>query len=230
MQRNNHKTKFYLLITTLITIILIIGFARYFRTIFWGGLESPFFIHAHVLLFFTWVFFYTSQALLPAFGRVDLHKKLGRFGLPLALFIVVDGLYVTFDRFVLRIEKGDIEGARFFLLQPFTDMIIFPTLIIAAFYYRKKPQIHKRLMLLATLFLTVAAIVRVQSGIPGFNLLLWVSPIMIAILYDYYTKRIIHPVYLFGIFLFTLVYCRKILLWNTPLWDSFSNWMVSVFS
>ncbi|MFT2090333.1 hypothetical protein [Paraglaciecola sp. 2405UD69-4] len=228
--RNQHKVKFYVFISTLISIIIVLGFSQYFSSLFRHDLKSPLFIHMHVLLFFFWVFFYTTQALLPAFGRVDLHKKLGKFSIPITLLIVIDGLYVTFERLNIRVENGNIEGARLFLLQPLTDMIIFPMIVFTALLYRKKREIHKRLMLLATLFISIAAVVRLDFGIPGLNLLTWISPIMIAIIYDYYTKKVIHPVYIIGAVLFVAVYLRTKLLWHTPLWNNISNSIIEMTS
>ena len=56
-----------------------------------------------------------------------------------------------------------------FLAIPFFDAVVFGTLTAAGVFYRRKPQIHKRLMVLSTLSILTPAVVRipldfVQSG------------------------------------------------------------------
>lgn len=228
---NSTEAKFYLLVSAVIFLIPIFGFFPFFQTAIVEGTNTPFLISSHVVLYFAWIAFFALQAILPACGRLDLHMKLGRLGIPLMMILVISGLLVTFARFSILVDQGQFEEAKYFLLQPLTDMILFPALVIAAISFRRKPEIHKRLMLLATVMITVAGIVRiVYISIPGANLLIWVFPILLAMVYDFYRKRIVHPVYIFGLILFTIVYLRTRLLPNSNLWQDFANWMVEIFA
>ena len=47
-----------------------------------------------------------------------------------------------------------------FLIVPFSTLIVFPSLIGAALWWRRTPDVHKRLMLIGTLELTPAGIAR----------------------------------------------------------------------
>ncbi|WP_133468569.1 hypothetical protein [Paraglaciecola marina] len=227
----SHKTRYYLVISALILIIPLLGFNTYFSGLFNGAKDSTQLIHTHVILYFGWIFLYFSQALLPSLGHHKLHIYLGKISIIYLIILVIDGLLMTFEGFIIRIEKGEVENAKLFLLQPLTDMIVFPALVMAAICFRKRVEIHKRLMLIATLMLTIAGIVRIKFIIiPGGNLLLWLSPVLLSMLYDYHKKKVIHPVYVFGILLFTLMYIRMRLIIHTPFWDAFSGWMVKVFS
>ncbi len=55
--------------------------------------------------------------------------------------------------------SGDIP-ALVFLVIPLTDMLVFGILVGAGFYFRRRPDVHKRLMLLATISILAAAIAR----------------------------------------------------------------------
>ncbi|MEP1382339.1 MAG: hypothetical protein ABJK64_00955 [Paraglaciecola sp.] len=220
---------FQLLISTLMIIIVLMGFAPSLYSALSGEFNTKLLIHTHALLFLSWMFFYTLQAVLPAIGKLDLHIKLGKFGLPLALILTINGLFVTFVIFSKFVLRGDVEVARFFLIQPLTDMVVFPLLVIAAICFRKKPETHKRLMLLATLMLTIAAIVRIHYlTIPGIKFVIWTLPVLLSMAYDYYKKRIIHQVYIFGLILFVLIYARTRILNDTVAWTYFTDLMIAL--
>ncbi|MEP0355247.1 hypothetical protein [Paraglaciecola sp.] len=221
--------KLYLLISILMFLFILMGFGPDFYMSVMGGFHQSLMLHIHAIIFIGWFVLFAIQAILPAFGRLDLHIKLGQFAFFYAILVVANGLYVTLTTFQFRIGNVGEHLARYWLLQPLTDMIVFPALVSAAFYYRKKPEIHKRLMLLATLVMTIVSLVRV-TYIPmhGAKLVIWLAPIIIAMGYDYYTKKIIHPVYMFGLVLFTIIYCRKTWLFDTLIWTKFSTWLVVV--
>lgn len=224
-----NKIKLYLLISSLMFIFILMGFGPGFYMSVMGGFYHSLMLHIHAIIFLGWFVLFTIQAILPAFGRLDLHIKLGKFAFFYAILIVVDGFYVTLMTFRFRIDNVGEHLASYWLMQPLTDMIVFPSLVFTAFYYRKKPEIHKRLMLLATLVMTIVSLVRV-TYIPmqGAKLIIWFVPILIAMGYDYYRKKIVHPVYVFGLVLFTIIYARKIWLFDTQAWQSFSKWLVDI--
>jgi hypothetical protein len=51
-----------------------------------------------------------------------------------------------------------------FVIVPFFTIIVFPALVGAALFYRRKPDIHKRLMLIATLELVTAGVGRIPGA------------------------------------------------------------------
>jgi hypothetical protein len=55
-------------------------------------------------------------------------------------------------------------------------------------------------------------------------LLVWLSPLWIAMLYDGIRHRILHPVYLFGAVLLVLLRYRQ-LLRETDTWMAISHWI-----
>ena len=59
--------------------------------------------------------------------------------------------------------------------------------------YRRKPDIHKRLILAATVALAFAAVGRMDLPLPSFALL-WLSPMLAAMAYESLSHRRVHKV------------------------------------
>lgn len=98
----------------------------------------------------------------------------------------VVGLAAAFNQLANGIAAGQVEAAQRGLITPFTDISFFPMFFGAAIAFRRRPKIHKRLMLLATVMLLVAAV-------------------FIAMIYDYASRRVIHPVYVIGLVALTVI-------------------------
>ena len=100
--------------------------------------------------------------------------------------------------FALRVRAGDVADAQAQLLGPLLDMLVFAPFFAAAIYYRRKPELHKRLMIVATTSLLIAAVGRMQFlGEPRVVLvhLIWTAPILLAMAHDFWRQRRVHPVY-----------------------------------
>jgi len=219
------RARFYGVLCILIIAIVLGGFSPSYVGALMDGAVTPLIIHFHATVFIGWLVLFTTQALLPSFGRIDLHRKLGRFGIGYAVFLVIVGLATTANRFAFHLDVEGSDAANAFLIHPLSDMIVFPAFFTAAILYRHKPEIHKRLMLVATVMLTIAAIGRLPIGDPpsdSIALLIWLSPIYIAMIYDYVTKRIIHPAYVIGLLTLGTVHFRY-LVTDLNAWQSFAN-------
>jgi hypothetical protein len=86
-------------------------------------------------------------------------------------------------------------------------MLVFAPLFAAALYYRRKPELHKRLMIVATTALLIAAVGRIplpaDLRLP-LVYLLWTSPILVAMAHDFWRQRRVHPVYVLGLVVLVL--------------------------
>jgi hypothetical protein len=98
-----------------------------------------------------------SQPTLVATGRTDLHRRLGIVGAVLAVaFVVITylaGVEVVRRGFPVAGDPGLPPGLSraAFVLAPNVSLLVFGILLGAALYYRHRPDVHKRLMLLAVL-------------------------------------------------------------------------------
>ena len=166
-----------------------------------GSVVRPLVIHLHGAIFLGWMALLMAQVILAAAGKVKAHRKLGTFGIVYGSVVLVMGLLATFAAPVLHVRAGEwsIDQAAGFLPIPIGDMALFGGFFGLAIAYRRKPEIHKRFVLLATVALLFAAAGRMSSYIPvPAALLIWFSPLLICIGYDIATRRRLHPVYAIG--------------------------------
>jgi len=63
-----------------------------------------------------------------------------------------------------RSAAAPTEIALAFTIVPFFTVIVFPVLVGAALFYRRQPETHKRLMLIATLELVTAGVARIPGA------------------------------------------------------------------
>ena len=115
-------------------------------------------VYFHGAAFVAWLCLLTAQVLLVRFRRVDLHRELGLAGTALYGVMLVLGIVtsvvVDYDQFAT--PHADPS---FFSIQ-LADMLAFAVLGGAAIALRKRSDAHKRLMILATIFIADAGFSR----------------------------------------------------------------------
>lgn len=167
------ERNFYTGMTISIALIVLIGFARTFflRSMFpevqsLAAPEPVFVIHG--VIFTAWTGLLVFQALLVRRNRVGAHRSLGWLGAALALLMVTIG---TYGSIVAAQRPGGFIGvplpAEQFLAFPLFDMALFGLFVAFAIAWRTNPQMHKRLMILATINLIEAAIIRIPLEFIG---------------------------------------------------------------
>ena len=223
--------RFYVGIGLFFTLIALVGFwPTYFGPLFQGTVDSPLLVHIHAVVYMGWLFLFIAQAALAATGRIRLHRKLGRIGIAYGPALIVIGILTAFGQFSRLVEAGQLELAQRRLLGPLTDMVAFPIFFGLAVAYRRRLEIHKRFMLVATTTLLIAAVSRMSflgTPVPLLVFLpVWFSPIVLAMGYDFMTKRLIHPAYVFGLGGLFVLRLRGNLV-ETDAWLSFSGWLAT---
>ena len=141
----------------------------------------------------------------------------------------------TFNELENGIAEGQTEAAQSGLIAPFTNVVVFAIFFGAAITYRRQTEIHKRFMLLATVMLLIAAVLRMPVN-PRLNLYfmplllsIWFAPVLLAMIYDYVTRKVIHPVYVIGLVSLTILSLRH-LVSNTDLWMSIARQLSTLVS
>ena len=219
----------YLAISVIMWLIALIGFwPGYLGPMTTGTLDKTFAVHAHVIVYLGWLILFTVQSTLPMLRKGRLHRRIGIFGIGYGILVWAFGLYVTFSRFGDRVRLDDLDEARFQAISPFVDMLIFPVLFALAIYYRRQPEVHKRLMVLAGTMLMIAAVARMALNeiIPTTIFVIdaiWLSPILVAILHDAWFKRRLHLVYGIGFPILALVPARLMFV-DSSLWRAMTEW------
>src|SRR3979490_1509956 len=144
----------------LLLATVFVGFGRtyYLAGVFHAALPSLI-VHLHGAAFSCWILLLVTQTSLVSAGRVDIHRRLGIAGFLLACLMVILGVLAATDSLV-REAGPPGRDPKFFYIIPLTDMLVFATLVFFAFRARSNPPAHKRLILVATVALMIAAIAR----------------------------------------------------------------------
>src|SRR5262249_57120778 len=118
-----------------------------------------------------------------------------------------------------------------FLAIPIFDMLVFSGLAGAGFYFRHRPDVHKRLMLLATISILAAAISRLPLGTlrPGPPAFFGLTDLFIVacILYDLIARRHIHRATVWGALVIIISQPLRLWIAETSVWMSFATWVTS---
>lgn len=204
---------FYMGIAVFMTVLVLNGFGPgYFFPLLGGNVpEVHWVIHLHGAIFIGWMALLLIQVALVALGKTSSHRKLGSVGIAYGFSVLLMGLIAGFVTPVLHVSSGewDVDRAAGFLLVILGDMALWGGFFGAAVFYRRKPQIHKRLILLATVALLFAAIGRNQPIEPLIlQLAVWLSPILLAMAFDLWSRKRIHPAYLIGTAILLIAYLR----------------------
>jgi hypothetical protein len=186
-------------------------------------------LHVHGVVFGGWLWLLTAQVGLVRAGRVDIHRKLGLVGAALAPILVVVGLATAYV--MDRLEFGTAKDSTPSLIGQFTDMLGFATLAGAGLLLRGRGAAHKRLLLLATLYIAdagfdrwlggfVEQIIGAQPYLPYFVAIYGGNDALMLGLggYDLATRRRLHPAYVVAIvWIATLQLFSVYVRWN-PGW------------
>src|SRR5882672_1234138 len=206
------RTKVYMGLALMIAAIVFAGFSPSFYGTVVEGVSHPWIIHVHAAVYVGWLALLIAQASLAARGRIAAHRKVGNFGIAYGALVLVLGLIVAIAMPVINVHTGvwTMTRAETFLAVPLVDMVLFGSFFGAAIAYRSKPEIHKRLIVLAAVAIMFAAVGRAINAAGVFaeaatssgravRLALWYPPLLVAMVHDLVTKRRIHPVYWIGV-------------------------------
>jgi hypothetical protein len=191
---------FYLGIAIVIAGIVAVGFGPTLDVkLIHPPSPRPRVLYIHAALFTTWILLFVVQAALVAVRRVAWHRRLGVFGVVLGALIPVLGIMTAVTVTRLRVEHG--SAAESALIVPFFDMVAFTVAFGLAVYWRRSPEYHRRLVLIATCGLTVAAIARLPGWLVPDNAFYVGVDVLIlsAVARDWIVIRRVHPVYIYGL-------------------------------
>jgi hypothetical protein len=165
--------------------------------------------------------------MLVAARRVDLHRQLGVAGGVLAVLMTGLAVVVAIDG-AQRAGAPAAMPALAFLAIPMGTVIVFPAFVGAALYWRRRPDVHKRLMLIATAELVAAGVGRLPGiGAIGPAAAFGVTDGLLVLLwgYDYFTRGRMHPAALWGGGLFVASQLLRVAIGGTDAWLALARWM-----
>ncbi len=219
------------------------GFAyTYFLPVFAGTYPdvSPV-VHIHGWSFFLWFLLLPVQPILMATGRRRTHMTLGAASVALAAVMVFTGILVASVRIEQGLSATDPDVFTMFW-KVFGQLIMYNMVLFVGFYgtaiaRRAQPDLHKRMMVLASACVLPAAIFRIIVGLGGYNWLEtpgWVMPacmllpsvfIVAAMAHDRIARGAVHGAYKIGLAALLLLYGFGIVTAGTPVGDAVSRVM-----
>ena len=235
---------FYCGITLFFTAGLLLGFARTFFLRPWfqewaqaHGATEPFFL-LHGVVFVAWFALLFVQTSLIATGRVNVHRRLGWLGAGLSVLMVTVGIIGALIAAGRPTGFIDIPVPPLQCLTvPIANSLLFGAFFVFAIIKRRKPQSHKRFILIATIFLLEAAVARwpfpfmtVSLPVPGYTMTelctdLFLVPIIV---WDISTQGRLHPVTLWGGLVLIASQFVRFIVSGTAIWLALAAWAVGL--
>jgi hypothetical protein len=207
------------------------GFSRtyFLNTVCRGPALTPL-LHVHALMGTAWLVLLVAQTSLVSAGRVDLHMKLGIAGALVAAAFVPLGIMVPLE----MARQGALAPERLvFLIFPFTQVLMFGGVIGAALWNRKRPEIHKRLMMVGTAIMITPALARLlllvplpEGPRPVVALVLSTAFLAAGMLHDWRTRGRAHRIYVWATVAIVLSGPVRFGLAHTGGWRSVVAWLV----
>lgn len=211
---------FYFLMSLLIAVIVVYGFSQRAEMQLIHPLHpKPMVMWIHGLVFSAWVLFYIAQSALVRVHNIRLHRTIGWFGVVLGASLPIVGTITTVMMRRFDLQYSDLKRIAPNVTIGVLDMVSFAVPFVLAICWRRKPERHRRLMLVATCTLTAAAFVRFPSFFhpwPWYHLgadLL----ILLAVIRDLIVLGRVHAVYLYSL---PLLFVAQVGIMSTvvPLW------------
>lgn len=193
---------FYFFMSLLIGAVVIYGFSHTVGSnLFHPRVPRPGLLAFHAACFTAWIAFFIFQSALIRTHNVRLHRITGWFGAALGVTMVVLGYSIAVVMARFKLHTFHDTFAVPFLIVPFFDITNFTVLFTLAILWRRKPEFHRRLILLATCEITSAAFGRFPFDFPPpLNFYFGVDAlILLGVLHDLIVNRRIHKVYLYAL-------------------------------
>ena len=234
--------RFYFGMAVTCGLIALLGFLpTYWAPLASGSLSVAPVIHLHGLLFTAWAVFFVVQAHLATSGRIARHRALGLVGISLASLMLLVGLAAAIHSVETQIAAGQGVRGRSFMIVPVTTILFFACTVAIAIAKRRRTEVHRRLMLVASAAILMAAVARLvrlaltQSGqLTGpppieFSILpALITDLLIvaAMIHDRRTQGRVHPAYWIAGGTWLAIQLGRIPFSRTPAWQAVVDWLL----
>ena len=152
-----------LALVTVITGLIIFGFSHTFEQVLMSPAEpQPIILYAHVLLASGWLVLLVTQTWLATSGSLRLHRALGRLGAVLGALVSVVAFFTAIE--LRKIDKvGDPVANLAYLAIPLGAWVTFSVPFALAMVWRKRPERHRPLILIAACAILAPALGRIPE-------------------------------------------------------------------
>jgi hypothetical protein len=217
------RSDFFTVMACVLLLLVVLGFVPtlYARPLF-AVPPIPAYLYVHGLVLSAWFVWFVAQAVLIRTGSVASHRRFGVGGACFAGVVVAASLMATLgavsrvdargfdlsqDASVLGIGVTGVTLASFLsgvVWGNIANVVSFSSLLLAGVAYRRRPDTHKRLMLLASLSIIGPALARIARW-PVFGgeqgsftpIVIWGLLLLLAG-HDLWARKRLHPATLIG--------------------------------
>ena len=244
-QESRHRGRFFAGLAIAAAASVFLGFARtyYLKAIFQTP-TFPLLFHIHGALFSGWMLLLVLQVFLVASGKTAWHRRVGWIGLSLVIPMLVTGSLVAVAAargqgpISAAVRRGELTWVPVgiapteMLLNNLATMLLFGVFAAAGLAMRRRPDVHKRFMMLATIGLLPAAIGRAVITLLGVfhPVLLLGSTALFVLAMALYDRRILgrlHPVTLWAGLTLILSFPIRLALAHTALWQAVATRLIN---
>jgi hypothetical protein len=232
--RTNERA-FYIAMSLLMIGTILLGFrATYFPLGPKPAALGSNVILAHGIIFSAYLFVFFLQSVLITARRPKIHMTLGLWLYALAAIMVPLGIVSAADEIRRDLAKGppfnmNVDPKTFSMVSC-SQMVMFGSLILLSYLYRRQPFVHKRLALYATLSMVDAGADRWpwnSWGIsPGWSEWVMTALLLLPVFYDLLTRRRISRVVLLAAPYVWILHNLRLTIGKTTLWHIVADWML----
>jgi len=231
------RSRYFFTAACVALAVAIVGFLKtFFVPSVRGTFTAPLIIYVHGGFLFLWTVFFVVQTILIRKKKMKYHRLLGFWSFILVVCVAVStmatGVYVMKRDTALGL--GEVAFSS--LIGTFTTPIIFVILVGSGVYFRRRPEIHKRLMLLAMIAIIWPAFFRFRHLFPPvadpeliFSLILPDSMILLVMFWEKFTVDRIHPVYYTAGLALFLENFGEYYFFDSPGWRAVAHWLAGFF-
>lgn len=234
---------FYLHMAWACAAVAFLGFApTYFVPMASGKFSAPAVIHIHGMVFFAWSAFFVLQAWLAASGQVIRHRAVGLIGVSLATAMTIFGVLAAIASMKRAAAIGQTDAGIAFSIVPLTGIAAFAVIFAVGIGHARRPEVHKRLMLLAAISVLDAAVARWfltflappgPAGPPPVAVTLppaFVAYLLlvVAVVHDWRTRGRPHPVYVMGGIALLAIKLLNLPVSETQAWHAFAGGLLAM--
>ena len=160
---------------------------------------QPVILYIHAAVFTSWLLLLVFQTALVTVRNLRLHRRLGWLGLGLGILMILVGLATIQIMGRVQVERLGPD-AGMFIYRPIEDILYFAVAFGLAIKWRKRPDLHRRLIVLAACAVTPPGISRIP-GIHSLSMVYLATDLLVlsAILHDLVTLGRVLPVYRWGL-------------------------------
>jgi len=206
--RPKHLRWFFFVVACLLIVVIAVAFAPTFYLrgllqshVIEAGLTPYIVLHGIVLT--SWFALFLAQTWMVATNHAQLHRRLGALGAILAVAVLALSIFVVLHAPARDAAMGaTIAQIALEVVGDLGLLALFAGLVAAALLNRHRPDVHKRLMALASVGLIAPALAR-WPGAAAFMPLAAVVPQLAfcaaLVVYDMLTRSRVHPATYWGV-------------------------------